>query len=242
MKRSPSLPAIDRIIFPLDFDSLVQATPYITALKNHVGLFKVGLPLFIQEGREVFEQIHKIAGNKIFADLKFHDIPRTVGHAVKILRSVTEGVKFLTVHTCDGEAMIRAAVAEVGPRTAVLGVTVLTSVAGGSAPMTKRVMELARMAQQAGCRGVVCSGHEVEATKNACGLDFTVVTPGIRPAWAAVAGDDQQRTVTPGEAISRGADYVVVGRPIYTAKQPVEAAEQIAQEIDEALERRQRPS
>ena len=138
--------------------------------------------------------------------------------------------------------MVRAAVEAVEGRVQVLGITVLTSLSemdsktsGYSKTVQERVLDLARVAKKAGCAGVVCSGREAKAVKEECGKDFIVVTPGIRPNWAAVSGDDQQRIMTPGEAIRNGADYVVVGRPISQAKDPVEAAEKITQEIMEAL-------
>lgn len=245
MPRPPSRSAIDRIIFPLDFDSLKQATPYIKALRRHVGLFKIGLPLFLQEGREVVSKVHRLAGNKVLLDLKLHDIPRTVKHAATVLRGLSRGVRFLTVHTCDGEAIVRAVVEGMGRKTAVLGVTVVTSVgdlafrqAGSSRTVADRVAGLSQLAQMAGCQGVICSGHEVDAVKRLCGERFLVVTPGIRPLWASVEADDQQRAMTPSEAISEGADYLVVGRPIYQDHDPVAAARRVAQEIEETLRRR----
>jgi len=210
-----------------------------------VGLFKIGLPLFLHEGREVVSRVRRLAGNKVLLDLKLHDIPRTVKHAAAMLRDLSDSVCFLTVHTCDGEAIVRAAVEGVGRKTAVLGVTVVTSVgdlafrqAGASRTVADRVAALAQLAKKAGCRGVICSGHEVDAVKRLCGERFMVVTPGIRPLWAAVEADDQQRAMTPSEAIIEGADYLVVGRPIYRDRDPVAAALRVAQEIEEALRRR----
>jgi orotidine-5'-phosphate decarboxylase len=242
---SPSRAATDRIIFPLDFDSLKQAAPYIKALRRHVGLFKIGMPLFFHEGREIVSKVRRLAGRKVLLDLKLHDIPRAVKHAATMLRDLSDDVCFLTVHTCDGEAIVRAAVEGAGPRMAVLGVTVVTSVgdpairqAGESRTVADRVAGLAHLAKLAGCRGVICSGHEVDAVKRLCGERFLVVTPGIRPCWAAVEADDQRRAMTPSEAIAEGADYVVVGRPIYGDHDPVAAANRVAQEIEETLRRR----
>jgi orotidine-5'-phosphate decarboxylase len=210
-----------------------------------VGLFKIGLPLFIAEGRGVVSQVRRLAGNKVLLDLKLHDIPRAVKHAATLLQGLSGGIRFLTVHTCDGEAIVRAVVEGVGRRTAVLGVTVVTSVgdlafrqAGAARTVADRVAGLAQLAQMAGCRGVICSGHEVDAVKRMCGKRFLVVTPGIRPLWAAVEADDQQRAMTPSEAIAEGADYLVVGRPIYRDRDPVAAAGRVAQEIEETLRRR----
>lgn len=239
---TPSLLAKDRIVLPLDFDSLDHALKFVKTLKDHVGLFKVGLTLFVKEGPQVLHRIQQIAGNKIFLDLKFHDIPATVRGVSAALMTVSEAIRFITVHTSDGEAPVRAAVEALKDKTRVLGVTVLTSLSGVDlkalgfkTTIQERVLNLSRTAKNAGCAGVVCSGYEVKAVKQELGKDFIVVVPGIRPNWAAVSGDDQQRVMTPGEAIRNGADYVVVGRPISKAKDPVEAAEKITQEIMEAL-------
>ena len=234
--------AKDRIIFPLDAESLDHPIRWVKTLKDHIGLFKVGLTLFVKEGPKVLNLIQEVAGKKVFLDLKFHDIPETVRAASLALRPVSDAVQFITVHTMEGEATVRAAVEAVEDRVQVLGITVLTSLSemdsktsGYSKTVQERVLDLARVAKKAGCAGVVCSGREAKAVKEECGKDFIVVTPGIRPNWAAVSGDDQQRVMTPGEAIRNGADYVVVGRPISQAKEPVEAAEKITQEIMEAL-------
>ncbi len=239
----PSLSAKGRIIFPLDFDSLNLAIKFVETLRDHVGLFKVGLTLFVKEGPQVLHRIQQIAGNKIFLDLKFHDIPETVRSVSAVISSLSGEVTFITVHTSDGEAMVRAAVEATKDGTRVLGVTVLTSLsdvdlkaAGLRKTVQERVLDLSRIAKSAGCAGVVCSGHEARAVKQELGKDFIVVTPGIRPKWAAVSGDDQRRIMTPGEAILNGADYVVVGRPIYKAQDPVQAAEKIADEIEKALQ------
>jgi len=240
--KTKSLSAIERIIFPLDFTSLEEAKPYIKMLKDHVGLFKVGLTLFVKEGPRVIEEIQKIAkGNKVFFDLKFHDTPETIGNVSTVLMSLSQGIKFITVHTSEGEAIVKAAVDAMKNGTEVLGVTVLTSLGQGelqalgfSVTLEQRVLHLAEIARKGGCVGIVCSGREVRAVKQKFGKDFTVVTPGIRPSWSVIPGDDQRRIVTPKEAIMQGTDYIVVGRPIYRAPKPVEAAERIAQEIEDA--------
>jgi orotidine-5'-phosphate decarboxylase len=223
----------ERIIFPLDVDSLGAAQPYLAALKGRVGLWKVGHALLLREGPAVLDRIIQAAGGKLFVDLKFHDIPNTVRQAAAALSAVSNHLRFFTVHTCDGEAVVRAAVRGAGG-SGVLGITVLTSVADG--PGTEaRVIELAQAAQRAGCQGIVCSGREVAAVKKACGPAFLAVVPGIRPDWAGVAGDDQQRAVTPAQAMAAGADYLVIGRPIAAAKDPAGVAERIAGEIAQAL-------
>lgn len=238
------LSAKERIVFPLDVPSLEEAKRFVKLLKDRVGLFKVGLTLFIKEGFQVIKMIEDIAGHKIFLDLKFHDIPETVGNASSVLMSKSQGIKFVTVHTSEGGRMVRAVVEKMTKGTGVLGVTVLTSMdekeseeLGYSKPIKDRVLALAGIAKRAGCVGVVCSGNEAKAVKERLGKEFVVVTPGIRPAWANIHKDDQRRVMTPKEAILNGADYIVVGRPIYTAKDPADAANKIAQEIEEALNR-----
>lgn len=232
-----------RIIFPLDFYSLDEASLLLGALKRRVGMLKVGHALLIREGRSVLDRLHQMAGLPLFVDLKFHDIPRTVQQAATAVTASSDEVRFVTVHTCDGEAIVRAAVEGVKPGVGVLGVTVLTSLsqasgADGAMSTTERVVELAQAAKRAGCAGVVCSGHEVRAVKQALGREFLTVVPAIRPSWTELTNDDQQRAMTPGEAMAAGADYLVVGRPIVRARDPAEAAERIAQEIAEALGRR----
>jgi len=225
----------ERIIFPLDVDSLGAAQPYLTALKGRVGLWKVGHALLLREGPAVLDRIVEMAGGKLFVDLKFHDIPNTVRQAAAALSATSNQLRFFTVHTCDGEAVVRAAVRGAGVGgIGVLGITVLTSVVGGS-DTEVRVVELAQAAQRAGCQGIVCSGREVAAVKKACGPAFLAVVPGIRPDWTDVTHDDQQRAVTPAQAIAAGADYLVIGRPIAAAKDPAGAAERIAGEIAGAL-------
>ncbi len=238
------LSAKDRIVLPLDFHSLGEAQTVIEKLKNHVGLFKVGLTLYIKEGRTILEYLNSVVGpDRIFLDLKFHDIPETVGNVSSVVVSMSP-VKFLTVHASDGERILRAAVDASQNGAKVLGITVLTSLSdaelkdlGISMTVKERVLKLARISKKAGCAGVVCSGLEALAVKEQCGKDFIVVTPGIRPKWASISADDQRRIMTPGEAIQQGADYVVIGRPIYTSSDMVSAAIKVAAEIEEALAR-----
>jgi len=245
----------ERIIFPLDVYTLDDAVFYLGALKRRVGLVKIGYSLLIREGRSVLDRLYDLAGVPLFVDLKFHDIPRTVQQATSALVAASDHIRFLTVHTCDGEAIVRAAVAGVKPGVGVLGVTVLTSLPaaaglpasasgrshegpreGNDAEGTRgRVVALAQLARRAGCEGIVCSGHEVQAVKAALGQACLVVVPGIRPDWSEITHDDQQRAMTPAQAIAAGADYLVVGRPIAAARDPAAAAERIAQEIAGAL-------
>jgi orotidine-5'-phosphate decarboxylase len=242
----------ERIIFPLDVYTLDDAVFYLGALKGRVGLVKIGYSLLISEGRSVLDRLHELAGVPLFIDLKFHDIPKTVQQAASALVAASDHIRFLTVHTCDGEAIVRAAVSGVKPGVGVLGVTVLTSLPqegpqegphegpheGNDPESTQsRVVALAQLARRAGCEGIVCSGHEVRAVKAALGQACLVVVPGIRPNWSEVTHDDQRRAMTPTQAIAAGADYLVVGRPIAAAKDPGGAAERIAEEIAAALDR-----
>ena len=236
--------AKDFIVFPLDVPDPGKARDLVSLLANDVGLFKVGLELFIQAGPELVRWIVAAGSAKVFWDLKLHDIPVTVQRAMA--RVADLGVFFTTVHCGEIRAMLEAAVAGAGGRVNVLGVTVLTSVsaqdvaAAGyrqaySSDLGQLVMKKAAMAREAGCAGIVCSGQEVLAVKSAFGPDFQAVTPGIRPAGQAVAADDQARVVTPAMAVRRGADYLVIGRPIRDAENPAAAARAIAAEIQTAL-------
>jgi orotidine-5'-phosphate decarboxylase len=238
----PKIKPKDRIIFPLDFPDINSALKYVRLLKGNVGLFKVGLELFVKEGPSILDAIKKEGGAKIFLDLKFHDIPETVRGAMKSANSLC--AEFITVHCDEGRRLLGAAV-ETSGKTKVLGVTVLTSLSReGLKEMgfreelqdpLKLVLHRARIARSAGCSGVVCSGHEASFVRKEFGKDFIIATPGIRPLWSVVKNDDQQRIVTPSDAIKAGADYIVVGRPIRTAKDPVDAAKRIAMEIETAL-------
>ncbi|MBZ0221135.1 MAG: orotidine-5'-phosphate decarboxylase [Candidatus Methylomirabilis sp.] len=237
-----SLSPKDRIIFALDVPDLEGARKYIGLLKDHVGVFKIGLELFVSSGPEVVRTVREIGGRGVFLDLKFHDIPETVKGAMR--SAVALGADFITVHTSDGSSMLKAA-AEAAGNTKVLGVTVLTSLsresfpdAGIDANFTPEslVLHRAGVAKAAGCAGVVCSGLEAKAVREALGPDFLIVTPGVRTAEDAKG--DQKRIVTPFEAISNGADYIVAGRPIRDAKDPAGAAERIASEIENAIQDR----
>jgi orotidine-5'-phosphate decarboxylase len=231
------------IIFPLDVPTVKDAACYIELLADCVGLFKVGLELFIQAGPEIIRMIQSSGSAEIFLDLKLHDIPMTVERAMG--RVADLGVKFATVHCGESSRMLEAAVAGSAGAVSVLGVTVLTSTsseeiaAAGykeefTSDMSALVRKRAQMAKSAGCAGVVCSGQEVKMIKETFGKDFCAVTPGIRPAWQ-VSDDDQRRIVTPADAIKNGSDYLVIGRPIRDAKDPAAAAKRVADEIGTAL-------
>ena len=239
--------AKDYIIFPLDVPSLKKARQYIKLLSEYVGMFKVGLELFIRSGPKITKLIKESGKANIFLDLKLHDIPETVSRAMEGIADL--GVTFATVHCGEAKAMLKAAVQGSRGRVGVLGVTVLTSVsseniqAAGfreifSSDIARLVMKRAVMAKEAGCTGVVCSGHEVRMIKENLGKDFTAVTPGIRPSWDNIAEDDQQRITTPVKAINNGSDYLVIGRPIRDAKDPKAAAIRIAEEIETVLSKK----
>lgn len=231
----------DRLIFPLDVPNKAEAERFIDLLRGEVGLFKVGLELFMAEGPAFLKFLRDQRVN-YFLDLKFHDIPATMMAAQA---RVMKGAKLATVHIDQGEKM-RQAIMSCKNGVKVLGVTVLTHLgaddleAMGIAPEyahnpTKLVLLRAGLARDAGCDGVVCAGTEARAVKDKFGPDFLVVCPAIRPLWSVVAGDDQTRITTPAQAITAGADYIVVGRPIRKAANPQEAARKIVAEIAAAL-------
>jgi orotidine-5'-phosphate decarboxylase len=234
--RKPS----DFIVFPLDVPNRDGAMRYVKLLKDHIGLFKVGLELFISEGPAILDAIHDIAGHKVFLDLKLHDIPATMSRAflaASRLRPV-----FVTVHCEQGEGILSEVGRNNPGRTKLLAITLLTSLHKEDLKrlgytqqyiddLSQLALQKARLAREAGCHGVVCSGHEVAMIREALGRDMLVVTPGIRPAWALVGNDDQKRIVTPAAAVGNGADYVVVGRPIRDAEDPLDAAKRVADEI-----------
>jgi len=236
----------DYIVFPLDVATRAEAEDLVGELAGEVGLFKVGLELFIRGGPDLVRWIQAESGAGIFLDLKLHDIPATVQRAMAGIAALQ--VDLATVHCGESPRMLEAAVAGAGGRTRVLGVTVLTSVDARDLKQSgykddwatdpgRLVAARAAMAQAAGCAGVVCAGHEASMIKARFGAGFLVVTPGIRPAWEGVGHDDQRRVLTPGEAVRRGADYLVIGRPIRQAARPAEAARRVAAEIAAALER-----
>ncbi|HUV49517.1 MAG TPA: orotidine-5'-phosphate decarboxylase [Anaerolineae bacterium] len=236
--------AKDYIIFPLDVSSLKEAKQFVKLLSEHVGMFKVGLELFISSGPEIIRHIKDCGSTRVFLDLKLHDIPETVFRAMESIANL--GVAFATVHCGETKEMLEAAVAGSKGKVGVLGVTVLTSVsdkdilAAGFRPefasdISMLVMQRAAAARDAGCSGVVCSGFEVGMIKEKFGKGFTVVTPGIRLSVGSVKKDDQRRIITPAGAIQNGSDYLVIGRPIRDAENPQEAAIRIAKEIDAVL-------
>ena len=234
----------DYIIFPLDVATTDAAKKYVRLLADSVGLFKVGLELFIRCGPEIVDYIHSQTAARVFLDLKLHDIPATVGRAM--MRIADLGVAFATVHVGETRRMLAAAVEGSGGKVGVLGVTVLTSVSAADLTsagyrqaltdnMPQLVLQRAQQAHETGCAGVICSGLEAAQIKEKFGNDFLAVTPGIRPGWTVTAKEDQQRISTPARAITAGADYLVIGRPIRDAQDPRQAAARIAGEIESAL-------
>lgn len=233
----------DYLIFPLDVPTRADAMKYVNLLKEDVGLFKVGLELFISQGPAILQDIHEVAGNKVFLDLKLHDIPATVQRAFKV--ASTYGPEFVTVHCDQGEGSLKE-IAESNPgNTKILAVTLLTSLSSKNIEvmgykdtyardLSELVLLRARIAMEAGCQGIVCSGHEVAKVKRYL-PNLIAVTPGIRPAWSLVDRDDQKRIVTPQKAVQDGADYIVVGRPVRDAKDPRDAARRVAEEIASGL-------
>jgi orotidine-5'-phosphate decarboxylase len=236
--------AKDYIIFPLDVSSVKTAKHYVETLSESVGMFKIGLELFIRSGPDIIDFIKSAGAAGIFLDLKLHDIPATVSRAMQNIAKL--GVAFATVHCGETSRMLEAAVKGGKDKVGVLGVTVLTSVSNEDLEsagfrkifyenLTKLVIKRADMAKQAGCKGIVCSALEVKLIKKTFGQDFIAVTPGIRPEWDAGGKNDQRRVTTPSRAIENGSDYLVIGRPIRDAKDPKDAALRIAQEIETVL-------
>ncbi|PNU21636.1 orotidine-5'-phosphate decarboxylase [Geothermobacter hydrogeniphilus] len=238
--------ARERLIFALDVDSLEEAQRWVALLHDKVGVFKVGKQLFTRCGPQVVRMIRD-GGGEVFLDLKYHDIPNTV--AMAALEACRLGVKMFNVHALGGAEMMRTTVARVDEqyprgstgRPLLLAVTILTSSTdqtllelGIDRPVAEMVPRLARLAADAGFDGVVASPREVEAIRAACGPDFAIVTPGVRPAFASV--DDQKRVTTPADALVAGSDYLVIGRPISAADDPQQAAGKILQEMAAALD------
>ena len=242
MMRETGLEPKDRIILALDVDNLKAAEDTVVLLKDHVGAFKIGFELFVSEGPKVVTAVQRLGG-KVFLDLKFHDIPNTVAKAAK--SAVRMGAAFFDVHASGGRAMMEAASRAAAEQAEALGgqppislaVTVLTSLGEAdlrddlniSKSPEAQVVALAKLAKASGMMGVVASPREVAAIRDAAGEGFVIVTPGVRPSWAGK--DDQKRVATPAQAVASGADYLVIGRPILAAEDPVGAAKRIMEEL-----------
>ncbi|HET8797390.1 MAG TPA: orotidine-5'-phosphate decarboxylase [Thermoanaerobaculia bacterium] len=206
----------DRLVVALDLSSRDEILRVADELYGVAGVLKIGLQAFIANGPSLVREI-AARGQKVFLDLKIHDIPNTARHA--IAEAAALGASIATVHAAGGESMLRACAHET---LLVLGVTILTSLddaelagIGYQGCALDNAVRLARLVQRSGLRGVVASPHEIRAIREACGRDFVILTPGIRPAGSAAG--DQKRTMTPREAVLAGADLIVVGRPITEA-------------------------
>lgn len=238
--------AMNQIIVALDVDNAARAINLADELRGVIGAVKVGSQLFTAAGPDIVSRLAE-RGHRVFLDLKYHDIPNTVAGAAT--EAARLGAWMIDVHASGGTAMMRAArdaaheaaAAANLPAPLVIGITVLTSLdadtlgtIGVARTIVDQVTALARLAQQAGLDGVVASPHELGPLRAACGRDFVLVTPGIRPSTLQAAArprDDQARTMSAAEAVQSGASYIIVGRPIVTASNPRAAAELLATEI-----------
>ena len=239
----PALSPRERILVAVDTSDLSRAAALTGDLKGLVGGIKIGKEFFTSHGPDGVRAA--VSGQPLFLDLKFHDIPNTVAGAIRAACRLHPMI--VNVHAAGGRAMMQAA-AEAAreasedleiERPQVIGVTLMTSLdqsdlveVGIQGPVEERVVALARLAQDCGLDGVVCSAREIDALRQACGGDFSLVVPGIRPAWAAA--DDQKRIMAPAEAVAAGADYLVIGRPITGAGDPAAAAKRVIEELEAA--------
>ena len=213
---------MNKTILALDVFDFKKAEKLVKDLSPYIDVFKVGPILFLQSGKEIIKMIND-NGKKVFLDLKFHDIPATVQRAVQSARDL--GVYSLTVHSCGGEEMLKLATS-VETRPKIWAVTVLTS----QVTTPEEVVRRAKLAKECGVDGVISSPLEIQTIKSNCGSEFEVVTPGIRPVKV---NDDQKRVATPESAVKAGANFIVVGRPIIAAENPVEVAKNIYESIKE---------
>ena len=238
--------AKDKLIVALDTSSLEDAKRLIDEMNDHTGLFKIGLELFMHSGMKVFD-LAKEMNVRIFFDCKLKDIPNTVAQASRNI--VKNNVAMFNLHATGGfdmmkatsEAVVEEAQASNLPKPILIAVTVLTSMSDKalkeeqsvSIPMDEQVKKLAKLTKDAGLDGVVASAKEAKIIREALGEEFLIVTPGIRPKWAAT--NDQTRIVTPSKAIEDGADYLVVGRPITKAKNIKDAYKLVVEEMETAV-------
>ncbi len=235
----------ERLVVALDVDDLERVKSLVKLLAREVGMFKVGKQLFTYAGPQAVKLIHGMGG-EVFLDLKFHDIPTTVAKAA--VEATRLGVKMFNVHASGSLEMMRHTVREVKRvcrqenlrKPIMLAVTVLTSLnkidlerVGVGGEVADQVVRLALLTREAGMDGVVASPREVAEIREACGRRFIIVTPGIRPQKGK--RDDQRRIMTPEEAIRTGVDYIVVGRPIMEAKDPLGAAREMVAEMERGL-------
>lgn len=230
-----------RLIVALDVDTKEKAVSLVEKLREDVGIFKIGSELFTSCGPDVIKEV-KSNGCEVFLDLKFHDIPNTVARSA--IAAVRSGALIFNVHALGGADMMKKAAEAVAKESRalkiekpkIIAVTVLTSMdennlkkIGVDDNMETQVLRLAKLARESGMDGVVASPSETGLIRKSIGKDFLIVTPGVRPSWAAV--NDQKRIATPKEAIENGADFIVVGRPITEAADPVSAAKKVLEEI-----------
>jgi orotidine-5'-phosphate decarboxylase len=234
--------AKERIILALDVSEYNEAIGVIKKFKERIEIFKVGAELFTSAGPKVVEEIHSM-GKKVFLDLKFHDIPNTVARSALAVSRL--GVFMFNIHTLGGLEMMQHTVRSLSEyclekninRPKLIGVTILTSIdqdalrdeLGISIRLNSQVRQLAVLAQRAGLDGIVASPEDALMLRSHFGKGFLIVTPGIRPSWATA--DDQKRTLTPGEAVSRGADYLVIGRSVTAQPDPLGALKRIEEEL-----------
>jgi len=237
----------DRLIVSLDMTDITEIESLVEKLASRVVYYKVGAIPFTFFGLDVVKYL-KQKRKKVMLDLKYHDIPNTVARACE--GAMNMGIDLLTVHTSGGFSMLEEAVKAVltssdrsdSEKPRLLGITVLTSIDEAyfsdlfgniQRSLAEQVIFLAQLARSAGLDGVVASPREIVSIRQCCGDDFLIVTPGIRPAAKDVVGDDQARTMTPKQAIQAGADYIVIGRPIVKADDPVGAVEAIIKEMED---------
>ena len=240
------LSARERLVLALDVNNFKKAEELVDKLTDYVGVFKIGNQLFTAEGTKVIKMVQE-KGGKVFLDLKFHDIPNTVARAAEVVSKL--GVYIFDIHTSGGYEMMKATVeaskkssfALGSSKPLILGVTLLTSInqeilekeIGIKKSLEEQVVHLAKLAEAAGLDGVVASPWEIKALRAACVEGFVILTPGIRPAGKS--DDDQKRVTTPQEAIKLGADFIVIGRSITNATNPVKASQEILKKMEEIL-------
>ena len=236
--------AAEKIILALDVDDRGSALGIAERFRDHIDIFKIGSELFTAVGPVIIKDLHEL-GKKVFLDLKFHDIPNTAAKGVKA--AAEHGIFMMNVHASGGLEMMKRAAETLDDlsketdieRPKLIAVTMLTSIdqetmeneIGIERKIKTQVTHLAELSKNAGLDGVVASPQETEMIRSACGDDFLIVTPGIRPLWADI--DDQKRTMTPAEALSKGADFLVMGRAILSQSDPVEALMRTEEEINQ---------
>ncbi|MGM0597841.1 MAG: orotidine-5'-phosphate decarboxylase [Myxococcota bacterium] len=236
----PGLNGKEKFILALDVSDTTEAVQLANMTKDYVGVFKIGLQLFLKEGKQIVREVAAF-GNPIFLDLKLHDIPATVHHAILSLQDLP--LAFLTVHTAGGKEMLtaaRKAAEQFKNPPVLLGVTVMTSIdnenavdTGLEGKISEVVMKRVKLIEKTGIEGVVTSGLEVKELRRKFGRKLKYVIPGIRHSDDKQL--DQKRTVTPALALQNGADYLVVGRPVRLAEAPGAAARKLLEEINSAL-------